>query len=143
MRRRREFIAAIVAALVMPGAAGAVGLTTAPIPPEHRTVTFTYKTFLAPARFGTGPFGNLNEAFGDLKLTFNADGIISGTYKPEYGNFKSVSGGRDGRTFWLTFDPHSRLTFRGHFTQRGIVATAQAFSPRGTYWQLHGDFAHA
>lgn len=143
MHKRLGFVAAVATLLFFPAAAQAIVVAPAPVPPAHQTVTYTYKTFLGPSRFGIGPFGDLNQDFGTLKLTFNADGIISGTYKPEYGTFSSVTGGRNGKNFHLELGSRGQLRLLGHFTVHGIAATAQTFSARGNYWQLYGDFVRA
>ncbi len=140
MKRANACLALIALTLAVPAGAAAVGVRAAPVPPLHHTVTYTYKSFLAPENFGTGAFGDLNQDFGSLKLTFNADGIISGTYKPDFGSFVSVTGGRNGNTFWLEFGSRGVRRFQGHFTIHGLVATASTFSPRGTYWRLVGQF---
>ncbi len=44
---------------------------------------------------------------------------------------KTVTGGRTGNTLWLSLGSRGLLRLQGHFTQHGLVATAQTFSPRG------------
>ena len=123
--------------------AGAVTTVAAPTPPATQRVTYTYKTYLEPGRLGGGSVGNLNENFGTLQLTFTPDKIISGTYRPDYGNFTNVTGGLTGpRSFWLSFGS-GNVRMNGHFTTHGLFADTAGVSATGRYARLHAQFQHA
>jgi hypothetical protein len=118
MRRTHLLAVALAFASMFPATAFAVTVRPpqAPTPPPNGTVTYTYRTFLAPEPIaGGGPVGDLNEDFGTLHLTFNANGIISGTYHPDYGPPIPVTGGRtDPQHLWLELgggpnSPHRRV----------------------------------
>ena len=140
----RRLIATAAAALALaPVSAGAIVVTSAPTPPPNQTVTYTYKTFFEPEGVGPGPMGDLNQNFGTLTLTFNANRIISGTYRPDYGSFATVTGGLTGNTFWLDLGMSGRLHLMGRFTHHGFVASALAPADPTVTWRLHAQFAHA
>lgn len=126
----------------MQSSAFAISTAPAPTPPASHKVTYTYKTYLEPGRIGPGLRGNLNEDFGTLQLTFNPDKIISGTYRPDYGNFVNVTGGITGpRRLYLSFGS-GNLRMDGHFTTHGLVANSQGVAAGGRYWRLHAEFAY-
>ena len=109
----------------------------APMPPPDQRVTYRYKTEVRVDTVGSHrQSGNLGEArgildegFGALELTFNGDGSINGTYKPDAGNFVSVTGARTGfKDFWLQIGVN-HLT--GQFTSTGFVLLCQV-PPRDT-----------
>ena len=132
---------AAFATLAFPLTAASVTTTpaTAPTPPPNQRVTYTYKTFLDPVRVGPGPIGDLNENFGTLTLTFNPDKIIQGTYKPDFGNFTTVTGGlTGGRNLWLDI---GGTHYTGRFTRHGFAASS-ALTPAGMTWRLYGYFQH-
>ena len=139
--RLATILFAVIATLAIQLSAASVTTTpaTAPTPPPNKRVTYTYKTFLDPVRVGPGPIGDLNENFGTLTLTFNADKIIQGTYKPDFGNFTTVNGGlTGGRTLWIDI---GGTRFTGHFTRHGFAASS-ALTTAGITWRLYGYFLH-
>lgn len=144
--RRIHLFAALAFALVFPAKAYAVTVRPpeAPTPPPNGTVTYTYRTFLAPEPIaGGGPVGDLNEDFGTLQLTFNANGIISGTYHPDYGPPIPVTGGRtDPQHLWLELGTAGRIRLTGQFTSRGFVASSPV-DPSGAVWRLFAIYEHA
>jgi hypothetical protein len=103
--RRIHLLAAVIAfGLLTPAKAYAVSArpAPAPTPPPSATVTYTYRTFFAPEPIGGAPLGDLNEDFGTLQLTFNSNGVISGTYRPDFGAPIPVTDGRtDPQHLWL------------------------------------------
>lgn len=143
MRSTRVVAIALAFALWMLTKAFAVTVRpdAAPTPPPTATVTYTYRTFLAPDPIGAMPVGDLNEDFGILQLTFNANGIISGTYRPEFGSPIPITGGRESQRLWLDFGPTGRLRVMGQFTRRGFVASG--VDPTGTIWRLFAIYQHA
>jgi hypothetical protein len=143
MRRTHLVAIALAIALWIPtNAFAATALPeAAPTPPPTATVTYTYRTFFAPEPIGGTPVGDLNEDFGTLQLTFNANGIISGTYRPDFGSPIPVTGGRESQRLWLDFDTTGRVRVMGEFTRRGFVASS-GVNPTGTIWRLFAIHQH-
>ena len=131
---------AVFATVVAPLPAPSATVTPpAPIPPPNHRVTYTYKTFLDPATVDYTQIRKFNVDFRTLTLTFNPDKAIRGTYKPDFSNPTTVTGG-------LTGGGHLRLQidnrhFTGRFTPRGIAAFTPTAS--GSSWRLWGQFVHA
>ena len=60
------------------------------------------------------------EVDGILLLTVSPDGIVQGNYRPQDGNFRTVSGGLDGRKIWLDIGSFGRFRVIGTF-EHGIL----------------------
>jgi len=125
-------------AVAIPSVAAVTVGAPAPIPPLSQRVTLSYKTTVNEDSIGPDrQSGPLDGGFGTLKLTFNSDGIIDGTYKPDDGNFQLISGGRTSRDeLWISIDGER---FIGHFT-RGGIALMSPTSVSGRTLYLAGQF---
>jgi hypothetical protein len=60
------------------------------------------------------------EVDGVLALTVSSDGIVQGNYRPQDGNFRTVTGGLDGRHIWLDIGSFGRFRVIGTF-ERGVL----------------------
>jgi hypothetical protein len=125
-------------AVAMPSVAAVIVGAPAPIPLLWLRVTLSYKTMVNEDSIGPDrQVGALDAGFGTLKLTFNPDGIIDGTYKPDDGNFRLISGGRTSRdALWIEIGGER---FIGHFTRGGIALTSPT-SVSGRTLYLAGQF---
>ena len=74
------------------------------------------------------PQYNAGEYDGQLRLTINAEGIVSGTYLPSDGGRKTVSGGVKGDDIWLD------IGFRGNWHVTGTIRNGHivGYTSRGT-----------
>lgn len=110
--------AACAALLFVPLTAGAV---------QNAAKTITYHT----AYTQTHPIPSAGEVTGRMRLTFTADGIVSGTYQEEYGaRISTVTGGVDGTKIWLSFGIQGRHQFNGVINKDGSIT--------GTLSNWHG-----
>ncbi len=131
---------AVFVTFAAPPAAPSATFTPAPTPPPNQRVTYTYKTFLDPATVDYFKIRKFNVDFGTLILTFNPEGTIQGTYKPDFSNPVTLAGRlTGGGNLWLQI---GNRHFTGRFTPRGIaVVTTPAASPSSR--RLWGQFVHA
>lgn len=85
---------------------------------QNAAKTITYHT----AYTQTNPFPSGGEVTGQMRLTFSPDGIVSGTYREEYGSrISSVTGGVDGNKIWLSFGTQGRRRFTGVIEKDGKI----------------------
>jgi hypothetical protein len=89
------------------------GVAAAVVRPAQ-AVTTHYTTSFAP-EFGVGEWD------GTLSLITQPDGTISGTYRPDYGGFVPVMGGRDGSRVWLDFEIAGRISVNGAVDSSGEI----------------------
>lgn len=132
--------AAALAASLAPGVALPAAASSptpapspAPVPALDEHVTYRYATtisldtggpvpragrFDGPAAADELP-GALHLGPGVLELTFNADGSINGTYRPDVGTLIGITGARTGpNDLWISIGSSH---FTGHFTRSGIT----------------------
>jgi hypothetical protein len=100
-------VAAILAALVLPLPTLAATTATAP---SHR---YQLETRMV-SQYEAGEFD------GTLALTVYPNGIVQGQYRPLDGNFRTVTGGLDGRNIWFDIGPSGRFRIIGTF-ENGIL----------------------
>jgi hypothetical protein len=130
-----------VASLMLAVPVGAVTTPSdqvAPVPALNVRVTYNYATDIRAETIGPNRMdGELNSGVGILHLTFNTDGSINGTYKPDNGNFELIRGARTGDDdLWITMRGRR---FTGHFTSNGLVMISTP-SIAGTTLHLRGNF---
>jgi hypothetical protein len=126
-------------ALAMPaGAATTPSDQVAPVPALNVRVTYNYATDIRAETIGPNRMdGEINSGVGILHLMFNTDGSITGTYKPDNGNFELIRGARTGDDdLWISI--HGRR-FTGHFTSNGLVMISSP-SIAGATLHLRGNF---
>jgi hypothetical protein len=118
MNAPRISIGALALAFALGAAAPAFAVTNSVTTGEP--VHLQYNTKLVP-RFDAGEYD------GQLRLTINADGIVSGTYIPSDGGVKQVTGGVNGENIWLDLGVHgwhiTGTIVNGHiigYTSRGL-----------------------
>lgn len=118
MNALRISTGALALAFALGAAAPAFAVTNSVTTGEP--VHLQYNTKLVP-RFGAGEYD------GQLRLTINADGIVSGTYLPSDGGIKHVTGGVNGDDIWLDIGFHgwhiTGTIVNGHivgYTSRGL-----------------------
>jgi hypothetical protein len=111
-------IAACAALLFAPLTASAV---------QNAAKTITYHT----AYTQTNPLPSGGEVTGRMRLTFSPGGIVSGTYREEYGaRISTVTGGVNGNKIWLSFGIRGRHQFSGVIAADGTIS--------GTLSNWHG-----
>jgi len=125
---------------------GAVAAATppdqaAPVPATDQRVTYSYAVEIKAETIGPNrQDGDLNSGIGVLKVTFNPDGSITGTYKPDDGNFTFIRGQRTGpQDLWVLIRGHR---FTGGFTGTGLALTSPP-SASGVTLHLKGTFQPA
>lgn len=126
-----------VAAAEQPVAAVTVSVP-APVPALGQRITFSYKTTVNEDSIGPHrQYGALDAGLGTLKLTFNPDGVIDGTYKPDDGTFRLITGGRMSQDeLWISIGGER---FYGRFTPNGIALNTETVVSGRTLY-LAGQF---
>jgi hypothetical protein len=97
MNASRTSIGALALAFALGASAPVLAVTNSVTTGEP--VHLQYNTKLIP-RFDAGEYD------GQLRLTINAEGIVSGTYMPSDGGIKQVTGGVSGDNIWLDLGFH-------------------------------------
>lgn len=156
------FAAALASSLVpgvaasSPTPAPSAAPVPAPVPALDERVTYRYataisldragpvlrgRTFDGPGAAADEPPSALHVGPGVLELTFNGDGSINGTYKPDVGTLISITGARtDPNDLWISI---GLSRFTGHFTRSGIAMLCPVpLRPMQTM-QLAGTFVPA
>lgn len=105
--RAAAVAAAISTALVLPVASQAAASKQA----EHYQLTT-----IITQQYQAG------EVDGTLSMTVYPSGIVQGFYRPLDGNFRTVTGGVDGRNIWLDIGMNRQLHLIGTF-DRGVLST--------------------
>jgi hypothetical protein len=110
----------------------------APTPPPNQRVTYTYKTFLGPAAVDYWSIDRFSVDFGTMKLTYNPDKAIQGTYEPDNGTAQPVTGALigDGKLVLQVGDQR----YTGEFTRRGFAVSTSTIPGMG--FRLWGQFVH-
>jgi hypothetical protein len=112
----KRLTAASLAAATLAAWLGLPGVAIAAVDRQAAAVTIHYATRFEP-EFGVG------ESDGTLDLTIARNGIINGTYRPEFGaRFIPVIGGRQADHVWLEFG------FSGRPRVEATIATSGAIS---------------
>lgn len=85
----------------------------------HAAKTVSYHT----AYSQTLPVKTAGQVTGVMRLTFASSGIVSGTYRDEFGGrILSVAGGLTGSSLWLSFGSHGGHQFRGTVNKDGSIS---------------------
>jgi len=139
--RASSALLAGVASLMLAAPVGAATTPSdqvAPVPSLNERVTYNYASDIRQETIGPNRMdGEINSGVGILHLTFNTDGSITGTYKPDNGNFELIRGARTADDdLWLLI--HGRR-FTGHFARNGLVMTSSP-SISGATLHLRGNF---
>lgn len=111
--------AGLLAALALPVASRAA--TTSSAPPQ----SYTLHTQLSD-RFHAGAF------VGTLVMTIYPSGIVQGTYRPDDGGYRTVTGGVSGDQIWLDIGMERPLHVTGTF-KNGVLQTVAQIPGLNTY----------
>jgi hypothetical protein len=96
--------AALAVAFALTGAAPALAVPAMP----NRATIIQYTTRIVP-QLGVGEYD------GRMTLTLNSNGIVNGTYIPDSGGPRVVTGGFNGDQVWLDFGFMGKLHMTGKF----------------------------
>jgi hypothetical protein len=115
MNPQRISITALAFAFALGIGAPALAVTNSVTSGEP--VHLAYNTRLIP-QYSAGEYD------GTLRLTINANGIVSGTYIPSAGGPRVVTGGVNGDNIWLDFGFSGRMHVTGTIRNGHIVGYA-------------------